>query len=153
MARPRITCWWCFNSHVVSLFKPFFNFLPLKPLLNENNWTKTTLSATAWIFQYSKHTVVNWLPITKIPLPTPPPPPPGDRFSGTPSKVITDILQYLPAKFGACTRFVTISVIFDPKRPDHVWLLWSFAEFSRSFYPPGFRSPWKTKLKMQPHAG
>ena len=33
--------------------------------------------------------------------------------------MITDILKHLPAKFGSCTRFVTISVIFDPNRPDY----------------------------------
>ena len=52
---------------------------------------------------------------TSPPLPTTPPPL-SDRFCGTPSKMITDILQHLPAKFGACTRFVTISVIFDSNR-------------------------------------
>ena len=55
--------------------------------------------------------------MTKIPLPTPSPP--GDRFCGTPSKMITDILQHLPAKFGACTRFGTISAILGPNRPDY----------------------------------
>ena len=34
--------------------------------------------------------------------------------------MITDILQHLPAKFGACTRLVTISAIFEPNRQEYL---------------------------------
>ena len=78
MTRPRTTCWWCFYSHVISLFKPSFKFSAIEAStewkqLNKNNYECNNMNfLTLKIYRCKLITHYKKSP----PHPAPPPPPP-----------------------------------------------------------------------------